>query len=195
MTVRSPKTEHHAGHEQRMVPITPDLMQLMQDRFHQCAEGEQLLVAIRGQGRISRQVGAICARAGVQPWARLWQTLRSSCEKEWAMSFPQYAVSKWIGHSITVSGRHYANDVPDELFDLAAVTTRGEAQRNAQQKAHETGRNAPKEKTAIGVADDGNSLVCENLRESSASSSPTNTWRRGESNPRPATATSRLLRA
>jgi hypothetical protein len=36
------------------------------------------------------------------------------------MSFPQYAVSKWIGHSITVSGRHYANAVPDELFDRAA---------------------------------------------------------------------------
>lgn len=26
--------------------------------------------------------------AGVEPWARLWQTLRSSCEREWAMTFP-----------------------------------------------------------------------------------------------------------
>jgi hypothetical protein len=40
------------------------------------------------------------------------------------MSFPQYAVSKWIGHSITVSGRHYANAVPDEIFDRAAGTGR-----------------------------------------------------------------------
>ena len=36
------------------------------------------------------------------------------------MFFPQYAVSKWIGHSITISGRHYANDVPDELLDKAS---------------------------------------------------------------------------
>jgi len=36
------------------------------------------------------------------------------------MTFPQYAVSKWIGHSIQVSGRHYANSVPDELFEKAA---------------------------------------------------------------------------
>ena len=34
--------------------------------------------------------------------------------------FPQYAVSKWIGHSIAVSGKHYANSVPDEVFDRAA---------------------------------------------------------------------------
>ena len=50
----------------------------------------------------------------------MWQTLRASCEKEWALTFPQYAVSKWIGHSIIVSGKHYANAVPDELFDKAA---------------------------------------------------------------------------
>lgn len=36
------------------------------------------------------------------------------------MAHPQFAVSKWIGHSITLSGKHYANAVPDELFDRAA---------------------------------------------------------------------------
>jgi len=54
----------------------------------------------------------------VEPWKRLWQTLRQSCEQEWAMEgVPQFAVSLWMGHSMTVSGRHYANNVPDELFD------------------------------------------------------------------------------
>lgn len=120
LTVRSPKTERHAGHEQRLVPITPNLMKLLLDRFAECGEGEPHLVTIRGQGRIMKTVRAVCARAGVDLWSRLWQTLRQSCEKEWAMTFPQYAVSKWIGHSITVSGRHYANDVPDELFRQAA---------------------------------------------------------------------------
>lgn len=41
------------------------------------------------------------------------------------MRFPQYAVSKWIGHSITVSGKHYANGVPDELFDKAVARQGG----------------------------------------------------------------------
>ncbi len=33
LTVRSPKTEHHVGHEQRIVPITPKLMPILQDAF------------------------------------------------------------------------------------------------------------------------------------------------------------------
>ena len=183
LTVRSPKTEHHLGHEQRYVPITPKLMTLLQDRFDESQEGDSHLVTIRGQGRIMKQVRAICDRAGVALWARLWQTLRASCEKEWAMTFPQYAVSKWIGHSITVSGRHYVNDVPDELFDLAAATAIGEAQQNAQQKAHETGRNDSKDATPVNQAGDDKSLICKALRESSSHSYPRPYWRRGESTP------------
>jgi hypothetical protein len=29
-------------------------------------------------------------------------------------------VSRWIGHSITVSGKHYVNSVLDQLIDQAA---------------------------------------------------------------------------
>jgi hypothetical protein len=46
---------------------------------------------------------------------------------------PQFAVSKWIGHSIEVSGKHYANAVPDELLAKAATGAKGAAQKAAQQ--------------------------------------------------------------
>jgi integrase len=142
LTVRSPKTERWEGHDQRVVPITPKLMALLQERFDAMPEGESRLVTIGGKGAVIRRVRRIWAAAGVEPWARLWQTLRSSCEKEWAMTYPQFAVSKWIGHSITISGKHYANSVPDELFDRAAsatpTTTATCAQRQAQRKASET---------------------------------------------------------
>ncbi len=187
LTVRSPKTEHHTGHEQRIVPVTPKLMKLLQDRFDECDEGQQHLVAIRGKGAVIRQVRAIWKRASVEPWARLWQTLRQSCEKEMAMRFPQYAVSKWIGHSITVSGRHYANDVPDELFQRAAEMATIKAVQNPVQKAHEPSRNAPKQKTATGIADDRISSRCEDLRNNSISPYKQIGWSRGESNPRPVT--------
>ena len=183
LAVRSPKTEHHLGHDRRLVPITPKLMTLLQDRFDGSEEGELHLVTIRGGGSMMRKVRAICAAAGVELWARLWQTLRASCEKERAMTFPQYAVSKWIGHSITVSGRHYANAVPDELFEQAAAMP-GSAQQNAQQKAHENSGNGPKEKATTGAADDRNSSGCEDLRGSSVRVAATKDWRRGESNPR-----------
>ena len=60
---------------------------------------------------------AIIERAGVEPWNTIWQTLRRSCEIERAHKYLQYAVSHWIGHSITASGRHDANTIPDESFD------------------------------------------------------------------------------
>ena len=190
LTVHSPKTEHHEGHEQRIIPITPKLMKLLHDRFAEADEGQQRLVTISGKGAVVRQVRTIWKRAGVEPWKRLWQTLRQSCEKEWAMTFPQYAVSKWIGHSITISGRHYANDVPDELFDKAANFggyDASSAQRHAQQKLHETARIDQKEKKAAGETDGLSSGDCKSLRDNSISPCKTIRWSRGESNPRPVT--------
>jgi hypothetical protein len=113
--------------EQSLVPITPKLMTLLRERFETMPEGETPLVTVGGKGAVIRRVRRIWAKASVgggEPWARLWQTLRSSCEKEWAMTFPQFAVSRWIGHSITISGKHYANAVPDELFERAAKSPR-----------------------------------------------------------------------
>ena len=133
LNVRSPKTERHAGHEQRLVPITPKFMAILQEAFDAAPEGQTQVVTIRSYAHMHKTFRAILRRAGIEPWKKLWQTLRSSCEKEWAMTFPQYAVSKWIGHSITISGKHYANSVPDELFDKAAGVAPAKA---AQKAAH-----------------------------------------------------------
>ena len=189
LLVRSPKTEHHDGHDERTIPITPYLMRPLQDRFDECPDGEKYLVTLRLSGAARRRIKRICQLGKVEPWARLWQTLRQSCEKQWAMRFPQYAVSKWIGHSITVSGRHYANAVPDELFDkaaeLAAEEVKEQAQQNAQQKLHERTGNEPK-------SDKGESVGCavtsgndNDFRESSTPFVSKTKGERGDSNPRP----------
>jgi len=162
-------------------------------RFDDCSEGEERLITIGGKGAVIRLVRRIWARAGVEPWSRLWQTLRSSCEKEWAMTFPQYAVSKWIGHSITVSGRHYANAVPDELLDKAASMA-GSAQRNAQRKAHETGGNGKNDECAASADESRNSRSFRELRDISTSPCGAKKWSRGDSNPRPETVSAMPLR-
>ena len=88
----------------------------------------------------------------MEPWKRVWQTLRQSCEQAWAMEgVPQFAVSLWMGHSMTVSGRHYANNVPDELFAKAAGFSNGvesSSHHNAHMKLHETSGNEQKQKRA-----------------------------------------------
>jgi hypothetical protein len=52
-------------------------------------------------------------------WPDLYQTLRASCETEWASKFPQHAVSAWIGHSVDVSAKHYLR-ITDHLLDMAS---------------------------------------------------------------------------
>jgi len=143
LTVKSCKTERFQGHERRVVPITPKLLAILRDAFEAAQEGETAVFPRRSNACMGQTLEKILRRAGVERWPRLWQTLRASCEKEWAMTYPQFAVSLWIGHSIAISGRHYANAVPDELFDLAAgqgpEAADSEAAQKAAHKAAETG--------------------------------------------------------
>ncbi len=119
LAVRSPKTERHESHEQRVVPISAALLPVLGEAFEAAADGDTRVVTGKRSNEYLRQRVQAAARAAeVEPWDDLFRTLRSSCEREWALTFPQYAVSKWIGHSIAVSGKHYTHgDVPDELFE------------------------------------------------------------------------------
>ena len=184
LTVRSPKTERHAGHESRVVPITPRLMKLLQNRYDEVPEREPRIITLVCAGWWQVVMRRACDAAGVEQWQRCWQTLRSSCEVEWAATFPQYAVSRWIGHSITVSGKHYANAVPDELFARAAGAAETDAEK-AQRKMHETAGNDRKEQPGAHGAGDANSETCKDLQESSSSCGSGEERAAGDSNPQP----------
>lgn len=129
LNVRSPKTERHAGHDRRWVPIVPKLYRLLQQAYDPTPDSCDRIIRLRPGGFVNRMMIAYIKRAEIELWPKLWQTLRSSCEKEWAMSYPQFAVSKWIGHSIIVSGKHYANHVPEELFRRAVAAPESELSR------------------------------------------------------------------
>jgi hypothetical protein len=173
LTVRSPKAEHHVGHEQRIVPATPKLMALLQEAFHAAPEGQERIVPLQWGGYCRKVINAALDRAEIKPWPRFWQTLRTSCEKEWAMSYPQFAVSKWIGRSIVVSGKHCANHVPDELFDQA---TKGTAQNTAQQATNSSENEGNDEQTEkAGNAQNGlenadDSALCASIADGAESS-------------------------
>lgn len=185
LTVRSPKTERFEGHAARVVPIDPRLMKLLRAAHDELGpDGADRLVNIRGKGAMMRKVAAICATAGVKVWPRLWQTLRSSCEKEWAdAGHPQYAVSRWIGHSILVSGKHYANAATDKAFEAAAAG--GPAARIAAQQPSETPREASKPAGAANSENDATPADRKGLRQSAEDCQDVEKWSRGELNPRP----------
>jgi hypothetical protein len=63
-----------------------------------------------------RNFTVIRKKSGLPAWDDAFQVMRRNCETDWAQRFPQYAVSNWIGHDITVSARHYLQ-VPEDLYD------------------------------------------------------------------------------
>lgn len=93
-------------------------------------------------------------------------------------------MSRWIGHSITVSGRHYANAIPDELFDRVA---KGEAAQNAAQSGAESSVPEPTSGASVKATDARMSIPVDGMR--SGSNEPENKakWSRGELNPRAVT--------
>ncbi|MCC5831183.1 MAG: tyrosine-type recombinase/integrase [Phycisphaeraceae bacterium] len=192
MVVRSPKTERHEGHESRLVPIDPRLLRLLLDRLETMEPGEDRLISGLGvQSSRERSIRRFCLRAGVEPWLRAWQTLRSSAEIDWAQRFPQFAVSRWIGHSMQISERHYANHVPDEIFDRAtgvpdpakAAPKPSRALQNALQRVRAAGRSdANRDEQGINRKSD-KELLFEDLRPDARTFGPITDWSGGGSNP------------
>ncbi len=91
-------------------------------------------------------------------WPDLFNTLRKSCEIDWAGRLLRFVLRKWIGHNIDVSGKHYANLVTDSYFDAVAGSGAGgeagevrQAER-AEAESGESGKNA--EPTICGIPED-----------------------------------------
>ena len=110
LTVLAKKTEHHGGeHAVRVVPVCPELRTILADAFEQAEAGATLIVpmAARKSVNLRTHMERIIAKAGHQPWPRLFQNLRASCETDWVERYPAHAVAKWLGHSPKVAAEHY----------------------------------------------------------------------------------------
>ena len=113
LTVFSQKTERHGGNK-RIVPIEPTLLALLQNARRRASDSDERICNI-SQHCLWRNFIVIRRRAGLPEWDDAFQVMRRNCETDWAQRFPQYAVSEWIGHDITVSATYYLK-VPEELY-------------------------------------------------------------------------------
>jgi hypothetical protein len=76
-------------------------------------------------------------RAGLKPWPKLFQNLRSTRETELMKSFPIAVVCAWLGNSPKVALKHY-HQVTDADFE-AALKASNKAQHFAQQSTADRG--------------------------------------------------------
>ena len=120
MTVRSPKTARHAGHESRVIPIFPELRPYLEAAFDEAEPGTEKVIARHGtSSNLRTQLTRIIQRAGLIPWPRLTHNLRASRATELVAEYPAHVAAAWLGHSTLVAQRHYWT-VTDEDFQRAA---------------------------------------------------------------------------
>ncbi len=120
-TVHASKTEHHVGSGIRQVPIFPELLPHLQDCFEQAEPGtEYVITRYRAtNSNLRTQLGRIIKRAGLTPWPKLFQNLRSTRETELAEEFPMQVVCAWIGNSQPVAAKHYLQVTEDHYRKAA----------------------------------------------------------------------------
>ncbi len=132
IVVTSPKTEHHAGKENRTIPLFPELRTILGEAFDLADDGAEYVVdaAMRAsaQGKagwrncnLRTTFGKIIKRAGLTLWPRLFHNLRSSRQTELAESFPSHVVCDWLGNSEDIARKHYFQTTNDHFERAAAA--------------------------------------------------------------------------
>ncbi|MGC1276259.1 MAG: site-specific integrase [Planctomycetaceae bacterium] len=98
--VRSPKTVHMPGREERTIPLFPELRLLLEQAFDEAAEGSEFVIQrYRNRTNLRTRFSKIVRRAGLTPWPKLFHNLRASRQTELAAMSPIHVVCDWIGNS------------------------------------------------------------------------------------------------
>lgn len=115
-TVNSPKTGP------RIVPMFPELKPHLEAAFDEAEPGTiYVITKYRGaKVNLRTQLNRIIRRAGLEPWAKPWQNLRSTRETELVEAFPLHVACAWIGNSAAVATKHYLQ-VTAEHFQKATA--------------------------------------------------------------------------
>ncbi len=132
MTIRSPKTEHHEGKGSRVVPLFPELRSYLEQVFDEAEPGTEFVITRYrdGNANLRTHLLRIIAKAGLKPWPKLFQNLRSTRQTELAEQFPAHVICAWIGNSQAIAQKHYLQ-VTDEHFEAAAKAAQNPAQYEA----------------------------------------------------------------
>ena len=138
ITVRSPKTEHHAGKEFRTIPLFPELRLELQKVADKVNPGKDtplsapIITRYRDRNsNLRTQLERIIRKADLKPWPKLFQNLRATRETELAEEFPIHVVCDWIGNTQAVATKHYLQTT-DEHF--ARATEKAHKKRSSQRR-------------------------------------------------------------
>lgn len=121
-TVHSPKTEHHEGKETRETPIFVELRPFLEAARTEASPGTEFVISSYrdSEKNFGTRMARIIRRAGLSPWPKLFQNLRSTRQTELTEVYPAHVVCAWLGNSEVVARKHYLQ-VTEEHFQKAGA--------------------------------------------------------------------------
>lgn len=110
--IRSPKTEHIKGKEQRRAPLFSDLRRVLsllkQEQAAQGIEGGYIFGAFSSSNHaLHERIETLARRADVPLWGRLFQNMRLSASVDIVDRFGVDCENLWIGHGEATRAKHY----------------------------------------------------------------------------------------
>ena len=115
--VHASKTKHHADAGIRVVPIFPELYPHLRDAFDEAEPGAVYCCPqfANANQMYRKYIMQFIRQAGLKPWPKVFQNLRSSRETELAENYPVQVVCAWIGNSPQVAAKHYLQVTEDHF--------------------------------------------------------------------------------
>ena len=108
--------------EPRIVPMCPELQAILSKVYSDAQDGSNKVVSEIIVNNIWRDFQVLRRRAGVVKYSKPFHTLRKSCIRDWAESYPAHVVKEWAGHSsLDVTDKYYLQ-VPESEYDRASNT-------------------------------------------------------------------------
>lgn len=176
--VRSPKTEHHEGKGERMVPLFPELRPLLLAAFEEAPEGTHYVIQRYREGaNLNPGLRRIIRMAGLVPWPRTWHNLRASRQTELvAEGFAEHVVCSWIGNSKQIARDHYLHITEADIARAVGKTheTTHATTQNPTQQAPEPKRTESHDQieVVVGTGDMGDGETPEPIFPDSQVGSP-----------------------
>lgn len=130
--IPEPKVEHHEGRGVRQCPLFPELRSILEEAWDLYGDSSEYVVdaaayraaAMKESGwqnaNLRTQLLKLLEKAGVDPWPRLFHSLRASRQTELEKEFPTYVVCAWLGNSEKIAKESYLLVTEDHFATATA---------------------------------------------------------------------------
>ncbi|MFH5806141.1 tyrosine-type recombinase/integrase [Alienimonas sp. DA493] len=122
LRITSPKTAHHPGGGERVIPLFAELLPHLRAAAEATDASPEApcIPRLAGGTNPHTHMKRIIERSGVKPWPKLFQNLRSTRQTELGRVHPAHVVCGWMGNTTDVAAEHYLQ-VTDHDYARAAA--------------------------------------------------------------------------